>query len=147
MRAAAAAAPVIDAPRVVNVPLGDRSYPIYIGPGLLDDGARLRQHIPGNTALVVTNETIAPLYLQRRVACRGAGSALQRASRLLRTHASGSCAAAAAKWAARACVARSDSATPLFARAALSLRCPRAAASAWSPACCATASSTKRWRS
>ena len=47
------------------MPLGDRSYPIYIGPGLLDDGARLRQHIPGNTALVVTNETIAPLYLKR----------------------------------------------------------------------------------
>ena len=50
---------------MVNVPLGDRSYPIYIGPGLLDDGARLRKHIPGNTALVVTNETIAPLYLKR----------------------------------------------------------------------------------
>ena len=61
--AAAAAAPA--QPRVVNVPLGDRSYPIYIGPGLLDDGARLRQHIPGSTALLVTNETIAPLYLKR----------------------------------------------------------------------------------
>jgi 3-dehydroquinate synthase len=72
-RAAAAAggsvsaAAAIAAPRVVDVPLGDRSYPIYIGPGLLDDGARLRQHIPGNTALVVTNETIAPLYLKRCV--------------------------------------------------------------------------------
>ena len=49
----------------VNVALGDRSYPIYIGEGLLDNGELLRRHIPGKRVLVVTNETIAPLYLER----------------------------------------------------------------------------------
>jgi 3-dehydroquinate synthase len=80
------AAAAIAAPRVVNVPLGDRSYPIYIGPGLLDDGERLRQHIPGNTALVVTNETIAPLYLKRCVCCASAlpAPASRRAARHIR---------------------------------------------------------------
>lgn len=60
---------------VVEVDLGDRSYPIYIGRGLLDNGDLLRRHIPGKTALVVTNETIAPIYLQRCVdALCGAGN-------------------------------------------------------------------------
>ena len=52
----------------VEVDLGERSYPIYIGSGLLDSGKLLRQHIPGVTALVVTNDTIAPHYLDRVVA-------------------------------------------------------------------------------
>ncbi len=51
--------------RVVDVELGDRSYPIYIGPGLLLDGARLRRHIPGNRVLIVTNTTIEKPYLQQ----------------------------------------------------------------------------------
>lgn len=59
--AQAPASPMI----TVDVPLGDRSYPIYIGRGLLDKGELLRKHVPGSTALVVTNETIAPLYLKR----------------------------------------------------------------------------------
>lgn len=49
----------------VDVPLGDRSYPIYIGQRLLDQGELLRRHIPGKRVLVVTNETIAPLYLEK----------------------------------------------------------------------------------
>ncbi|KAF6257353.1 hypothetical protein COO60DRAFT_1271387 [Scenedesmus sp. NREL 46B-D3] len=68
--AAAAAAPAASTDsaavmRVVEVDLGDRSYPIYIGQHLLDDGARLRQHIPGNRVLIVTNTTIEKLYLQK----------------------------------------------------------------------------------
>lgn len=51
--------------QIVEVDLGDRTYPIYIGRGLLDQGHLLRQHIPGKTALIVTNTTIAPLYLDR----------------------------------------------------------------------------------
>ena len=54
--------------KVVEVDLGDRTYPIYIGRGLLDQGELLRRHIPGSTALIVTNETVAPLYLQRCLA-------------------------------------------------------------------------------
>jgi 3-dehydroquinate synthase len=51
--------------KTVFVDLGDRSYPIYIGAGLLNQGELLRKHIPGKRVLVVTNETIAPLYLER----------------------------------------------------------------------------------
>lgn len=69
--AAAAAPPAASADtaamRVVEVDLGDRSYPIYIGQQILDDGARLRQHIPGNRVLIVTNTTIEKLYLQKCV--------------------------------------------------------------------------------
>lgn len=58
----------VEAQSVVTVDLGDRSYPIYIGSGLLDDGEALRGHVRGSTALVVTNETIAKLgYLERTV--------------------------------------------------------------------------------
>lgn len=51
--------------RTLNVDLGERSYPIFIGPGLLNDGPRLRSFIRGGQACVVTNDTIAPLYLQK----------------------------------------------------------------------------------
>lgn len=53
--------------QTVNVSLGDRSYPIYIGRGLLNRSDLLQQHILGKKVLVVTNETVAPLYLERQV--------------------------------------------------------------------------------
>lgn len=49
----------------LNVDLGERSYPIYIGKDLLDQPELLTQHIPGNSALIVSNETVAPLYMER----------------------------------------------------------------------------------
>ena len=49
----------------LNVELGDRSYPIAIGPGLLDDAALLARHIGGNKVAIVTNTTVAPLYLAK----------------------------------------------------------------------------------
>eukprot|EP00879_Flechtneria_rotunda_P016507 GHRR01017275.1.p1 GENE.GHRR01017275.1~~GHRR01017275.1.p1 ORF type:complete len:305 (+),score=54.17 GHRR01017275.1:97-1011(+) len=64
--------------KVVQVNLGDRSYPIYIGQHLLNDGARLRKHIPGNRVLIVTNTTIEKLYLQKCIdALKAADSNLQ----------------------------------------------------------------------
>lgn len=51
--------------QTLDVDLGARSYPIYIGEGLLDDVTLIRQHITGHQVLVVTNETVAPLYLQQ----------------------------------------------------------------------------------
>ena len=51
---------------LVSVPSGSRSYPIYIGFDLFDKSL-LRQHIPGDTVLIVTNETIGPLYLEKWV--------------------------------------------------------------------------------
>lgn len=47
----------------LTVDLGERSYPIIIGSGLLSDAALLQQHIGDGQVLVVSNETIAPLYL------------------------------------------------------------------------------------
>ena len=49
----------------VNVDLGERSYPIMIGPGLLDRADLLQAHIPSRQVCIVSNETVAPLYLQR----------------------------------------------------------------------------------
>ena len=49
--------------KTLQVELGDRSYPIYIGSGLLQQADLLLQHIPGQQVLVVSNETVAPIYL------------------------------------------------------------------------------------
>jgi len=51
--------------RTLQVDLGDRSYPIFIGPDLLARDDLLSQHIRGNQVMIVTNETIAPLYLSQ----------------------------------------------------------------------------------
>jgi 3-dehydroquinate synthase len=50
--------------QTLTVDLGDRSYPIHIGTGLLDQ-ALLKPHIAGRQVMVVSNETVAPLYLER----------------------------------------------------------------------------------
>jgi 3-dehydroquinate synthase len=51
--------------RSLDVALGDRSYPIWIGANLLADNARWRAHVRGRQALVVSNDIVAPLYLER----------------------------------------------------------------------------------
>ncbi|MEM6988115.1 MAG: 3-dehydroquinate synthase [Pseudomonadota bacterium] len=48
----------------LSVDLGERSYPIYIGKGLLDQAELYRQHISSRKLLVVSNDVVAPLYLQ-----------------------------------------------------------------------------------
>lgn len=54
-------------PTIVEVDLGNRSYPIYIGAGLLDEPGLLQRHVLGKRVLVVTNTTIAPIYLDKVV--------------------------------------------------------------------------------
>ncbi|GLQ94768.1 3-dehydroquinate synthase [Dyella acidisoli] len=49
----------------IHVTLGERSYPVWIGRGLLDDHARWRAALRGKHALVISNHTVAPLYLER----------------------------------------------------------------------------------
>jgi 3-dehydroquinate synthase len=49
--------------KTLVVALGNRSYPIYIGSGLLNQSGLYAQHIKAKQVIVVTNETIAPLYL------------------------------------------------------------------------------------
>lgn len=53
------------------VELGERSYPISIGAGLLTQPELYRQVIKGKRVMVVTNETVAPLYLETVLAQLG----------------------------------------------------------------------------
>jgi len=49
----------------VTVELGTRSYPIVIGSGLLGGGFDLKPYLAGSDCLIVSNETVAPLYLDK----------------------------------------------------------------------------------
>lgn len=51
--------------KVIEVDLAERSYPIYIGGSLLSDETLLNKHISSKQVLIVTNETVSPLYLER----------------------------------------------------------------------------------
>lgn len=52
----------------LEVDLGERSYPIFIDNDLLGDAGLIRPYIRGRQVMVVTNETVAPLYLERLLA-------------------------------------------------------------------------------
>lgn len=52
-------------PQSINVSLGDRSYPIIIGQGLLDGGFDLSGFVNGDDCLIVSNKTVATLYRDR----------------------------------------------------------------------------------
>ncbi len=49
----------------LTVDLGDRAYPIHIGPGLLDRADLVLPHLQQKRAIIVTNTTVGPLYLAR----------------------------------------------------------------------------------
>jgi len=49
----------------LHIDLGERGYPILIGPGLLHDPALVGGSVAARDVLVVTNTTVAPLYLAR----------------------------------------------------------------------------------
>ena len=49
----------------LNVDLGDRSYPILIDRELIASVGLLKQYIPARQVMVVSNETVAPLYLDK----------------------------------------------------------------------------------
>lgn len=51
--------------QTLQVDLGERSYPIYIGEGLLSKAEYIVPHLAGRQVAVVTNETVAPLYLDK----------------------------------------------------------------------------------
>ena len=54
-----------DKSKILNVELADKSYPIYIGSDLLSSKSLLSDHIQGKQVMIVTNSTIAPLYLEK----------------------------------------------------------------------------------
>ena len=50
--------------KILNVELGDRSYPIYIGSGLLEDAKIITSHIKTKRICIVSNTTVSQLYLE-----------------------------------------------------------------------------------
>jgi len=51
--------------KILEVDLGDRSYPIFIGEGLLNNIDLIQSYIRGTTTVTVSNTTVAPLYLDK----------------------------------------------------------------------------------
>ncbi len=51
--------------RTLTVDLAERSYPIHIGSGLLTQTQLFAPHIIGRKVAIVSNTTVAPLYLQQ----------------------------------------------------------------------------------
>ena len=56
----------------LHVDLGERGYPVYIGRDLLADSGLLAQHVAGSQVVIVSNETVAPLYVDRVKSALGA---------------------------------------------------------------------------
>ena len=51
--------------QTLTVDLGDRAYPIHIGPGLLARAELVLPHLAQTRVVIVTNTTVGPLYLER----------------------------------------------------------------------------------
>ena len=51
--------------QTLNVALGDRAYPIHIGSGLLTHADLILPHLKRKNVAIVTNTTVAPLYLEK----------------------------------------------------------------------------------
>jgi 3-dehydroquinate synthase len=49
----------------LHVDLAERSYPVYIGRDLFTESDLLSQHVTGSQVVLVSNETVAPLYMDR----------------------------------------------------------------------------------
>ena len=49
--------------QTLHIQLENRSYPIYIGEGLLSQIQLIESHLKQKHVAVVTNTTVAPLYL------------------------------------------------------------------------------------
>jgi 3-dehydroquinate synthase len=55
----------MQAMKTLNLDLDERSYPIYIGRGLLGESGLYRRHIPGTQVMIVSNTTVAPRCLEQ----------------------------------------------------------------------------------
>ena len=51
--------------KTLHVELGERSYPIYIGQDLLSKPELIEPYVNGTQVMIVSNETVAPLYLDK----------------------------------------------------------------------------------
>lgn len=59
--------PSIHNMQTLDVGLAERSYQIHIGQNLLSHAELLIKHIPGKRVAIVSNTTVAPLYLEKLV--------------------------------------------------------------------------------
>lgn len=57
--------------KTINIDLPANSYPVYLGRGLLLESTLWEQHLGDGKTLVVSNETVAPLYLDALLATLG----------------------------------------------------------------------------
>ena len=55
--------------QTLEVGLGNRAYPIHIGPGILNAAELVPADLAHRDTLVVTNTTVAPLYLDKLICC------------------------------------------------------------------------------
>ena len=51
--------------QTLQVELGDRAYPIHIGTNLIEQAHHILPHLKRKQVAIVTNTTVAPLYLQK----------------------------------------------------------------------------------
>ena len=51
--------------KTLTVELGERSYPIFIGQDLLNKTELIKPYVQGTQVLIVSNTTVAPLYLEK----------------------------------------------------------------------------------
>jgi 3-dehydroquinate synthase len=51
--------------QTLQVALGDRTYPIHIGKGLIEQAQHILPHLKRKQVAIVTNTTVAPLYLHK----------------------------------------------------------------------------------
>lgn len=51
--------------KIVSVETASASYPVYIGAGLLANSALWQRHLGKGATLVVSNDVVAPLYMER----------------------------------------------------------------------------------
>ena len=76
----------------LKVELGARSYPILIGAGLLGSPQIFEQHLQAQELLIVSNTSVAPLYLPTLTSSLGSAawsrssSRTERSTRLSPTH-------------------------------------------------------------
>ena len=60
--------------QTLEVSLGDRSYPIHIGQHLISQADLILPHLKRKQVAIVSNTTVAPLYLEQLAApLRAAG--------------------------------------------------------------------------
>ena len=57
--------------KTINIDLGRRSYPIYVGDNLLSNNKIFKKHISTKKIVLVSNKTVAPLYLDKVISALG----------------------------------------------------------------------------